>query len=217
MRGVDCQGGGRQQELEDAQGSEGHCVVLSSEGPARLQASDQSAGDPRQPVIKSEGFAVRLAGASSRITMDRARKTGKEVSEETAAKGKDMQALVVELLVTSHGREATTKTLEDGMLASSTRATKEAKLNTLLKFAAAGGFELFSLTVEKLSPILGAMKMADYRSAVTYLSEARVRHVQLQQVVSDQPNLYFKDAARAVVRGRGPVKRAPVVKLEEIV
>ena len=139
--------------------------------------------------------------------MDKAGKTGKEVSEETGAKGKDMQALVVEILGTSHGRDAAAKTLEDGMLASSTRATKEAKLNTLLKFAAAGGFELFPLTVEKLSPILGAMKMACYRSAVTYLSEARVRHVQLQHVVSDQLKLYFKDAARAIVGGRGPVRR----------
>ena len=56
MRGVDCRGCGRQQELEDAQGGEGHRVVLGSEGPARVQACDQSAGDPRRPVIKSEAL-----------------------------------------------------------------------------------------------------------------------------------------------------------------
>lgn len=121
------------------------------------------------------------------------------------------------MLSSEEGRQAAARALEDGMLAPSTRAAKEAKLNVLLRFAAAAGVDLFPITPGKLNPILGAMKLAGYRSTAAYLGEARVRHVQLRHPVPEHLKQYFKDAARSVVRGRGPVKRAPVVKLESLV
>ena len=128
-----------------------------------------------------------------------------------------MQEQVIAMLSTVEGREAAAAALTDGMLAPGTRATKEAKINTLLKFARAADFELFPLTPDTLGPILGAMKKAGYRSIETYLGEARLRHVQLLHPVSEPLKLFFKDAVRSAVRGRGPVKRAPVVVLETLV
>jgi len=60
------------------------------------------------------------------------------------------------------------------------------------------------------------MKMAGYRSTETYLREARVRHVQLRCPLTDDLKLFFRGAERSVVRGRGPVQRAPVVRPEEL-
>ena len=58
------------------------------------------------------------------------------------------------------------------MLTPGSRATKAGKLRTLICLAEVAGFELSPLTAEKLNPVLGAMKMAGYRSADSYLHEA---------------------------------------------
>ena len=55
------------------------------------------------------------------------------------------------------------------------------------------------------------------RGNAQVLVRCRCRHIQLQYLLSDSLRLFLKDAARSVVRGRGPVGRPPVVRLEELV
>ena len=62
--------------------------------------------------------------------------------------------------------------------------------------AEVAGSELLPLAAEKLSPVLGAMKLAGYRSADSYLHEVRLRHTQRGHPVSGELS--------GVLQGRGP-------------
>ena len=203
LRGTDCVSGTA--SATPGLGQEGQVgrVVLHSEGPAR-DSSGGKAAEKQVPVrIGSEGFAVKKSYEVVRcgsLGLD----GGCIEDGRGASSSAEKQEQVIEMLRTAKGKEAAAKALVDGMLTPGSRATKAGRLRTLLKFAEIAGFELFPLTAEKLNPILGAMKLAGYRSADSYLHEARQRHVQLRHPVSDELKLYFKDAVRAVVRGRGP-------------
>ena len=191
--------------------------LLTSEGPARVRAEDPR-GSAVVPVrLASEGPATARRELTRRDDAGLSASSSAGVPGAVGTTGQDKRRAVIDMLSTVEGREAAAEALEEGMFASTTRASKEVKANTMLTFAAAAGIELYPLSVEKLSPILGAMKLAGYRSTNSYLSEVRLRHVQLLHPITDQLRAFFKDAVRSVVRGRGPVRRAPVVRLEVLV
>ena len=216
LRGTDCVSGIASATPGPGQEEQFGRVVLHSEGPARESSCSKAAEKQVRVWTVSEGFSVKKSCEVVRcgsLGLD----GGCIEDGRGASSSAEKQEQVIEMLRTAKGKEAAAKALVDGMLTPGSRATKAGKLRTLLKFAEIARFELFPLTAEKLNPILGAMKMAGYRSADSYLHEARQRHVQLRHPVSDELKLYFKDAVRAVVRGRGPTRRAPVVMLEDLV
>ena len=188
---------------------------MRSEGPARVPASERVVEQQGPISLVSEGFAVkvRLSGIGGTLV---AAENGLGDSNE-ARSNLEKQEQVLLMLGTAQGKEVAAKALVEGMLTTGSRATKAGKLRTLVRFAGTAGYDLFPLTAEKLNPILGAMKVAGYRSADSYLHEARQRHVQLRHPISEDLKLYFKDAVRAIIRGRGPARRAPIVRLEELV
>ena len=168
-----------------------------------------TAMEPRSFLV-SEGFAVPRVPEPRR-----GQGCGSAVAGATSTSAAKRHK-VIEILSTKKGRDEAKEALEHGMHAESTKAVKESRLATLMRYAAVAEVELFPLTPEVLSPILGAMKLAGYKSTVTYLMEARVRHTQLHHSISESLRLYFRDAARSVVRDRGPVRRAAVVRFEDL-
>ena len=215
LRGRDCVGG-----ATSSTPGLGHPVGaglgwLVSEGPAKGPGC-QLAGpsNPNQVLCKSEGFARITPGIRSNPGR------GEAVQSIGGGEGRTGNAeklnLAIDILRTGEGRAAASESLVGGMLTPGSRATKAGKLRTLVCLAEVAGFELFPLTAEKLNPVLGAMKLAGYRSADSYLQEARLRHTQLGHPVSGELKMYFKDAVRAVVRDRGPPRRAPIVLLETL-
>ena len=64
--------------------------------------------------------------------------------------------------------------------------------------------------------VAGALDSAGYRSALSYVAELRLRHVELDFVISQALAQAFKKVNDAVTRGSGPVKKAPAVKLSTI-
>ena len=195
-------------------------VVLESDGPARGSAEVVAESDcALQPlVLQSQGLARDLGYNAPGVDLVAGFSScGSSVEPSPKGNPKVLQEKALQVLATESGRELAAEALRDGMLASSARHAKEAKLLILQRSADVAGVALYPLTLEGLEPILGSMKLAGYTSADSCLAQARVRHMQLQCLLSDSFHLFLKDAARSVVSGRGPVRRAPAVRLEELV
>jgi hypothetical protein len=75
---------------------------------------------------------------------------------------------------------------------------------------------LYPLSEETLLIVAGALDSAGYRSASSYLSELRLRHIELDFAISPALERTFKKVNDAVTRGMGPAKKAPEVKLSSI-
>ena len=60
------------------------------------------------------------------------------------------------------------------------------------------------------------MKLAGYKPADSYVSAARVRHIELKHPLTDDLRHFFRGAERAMQRGVGPVSRAPTIDPIEI-
>ena len=127
-----------------------------------------------------------------------------------------LRGKALSVLRSFEGRTAARTAFDQDVLARTTRASKDSKLGTLMLLAEQLGAPLFPVNEGTFSTILGAMKLAGYRSAEAYIREARTRHIQLQHPLPDSLRLFFKDAERSVVRNRGAVKRAPVVCMVEL-
>ena len=177
--------------------------LLTSEGPARVRAEDPR-GSAVVPVrLASEGPATARRELTRRDDAGLSASSSAGVPGAVGTTGQDKRRAVIDMLSTVEGREAAAEALEEGMFASTTRASKEAKGNAMLAFAAAAGLELCRLSAEKISPILGAMKLAGNSSTDAYSCEVRLRRVQLLRPVAERLGALLKGAARSVVRGRG--------------
>ena len=189
-------------------------AMASAKGPIvgqrPMAASAKGTAIGTRSFLLSEGFAI------PRVPEPRRGQGCGNAVAGVASSSADKRHKVIKILSTKRGRDEATEALERGMHTESTKAVKESRLATLMRYAAVAEVELFPLTPEVLSPILGAMKLAGYKSTVTYLMEARVRHTQLHHSIPESLRLYFRDAARSVVRDRGPVRRAAVVRFEDL-
>lgn len=102
--------------------------------------------------------------------------------------------------------------LEEDFQAKSSRAPKESRRRTvreLLRMDPAA--EGFKLNVESLQNLAAALKEARYKSAVIYLTEAKLVHVERGWEWSAQLDRYFKLCKASLSRAKGPSKKAPEV------
>ena len=67
------------------------------------------------------------------------------------------------------------------------------------------------LTPEKLQALAGALRTSGYKSAHTYLAEAKLAHIEKGWNWSNLLDRHFKLCTKAVKRGIGPAKKAPEV------
>ena len=73
---------------------------------------------------------------------------------------------------------------------------------------------MYPLSEATLLTVVGALDSAGKRSASSYIAELRLRHVELDFAISLALDRAFKNFNDAVTRG--PVKKAPEVKLSAI-
>ena len=148
---------------------------ILSEGPAR-PLSAKAASVITIPVAKASQAVVQVARAEQQ-------------SDSLKQKAKS-------ILSTRAGREQAAKTFEEGRLVEGSRSARKSKLETLSYFAAEAGIDLFPLNSDSFGMLLGAMKLAGYRSADTYVSAARVRHIEWRHPMSDELRQFRRSAER---------------------
>lgn len=98
--------------------------------------------------------------------------------------------------------------------AKTTLAPAAARWNTCKRFAAALSLDTTPVTTELLEGVTALLIAGGYRSGDLYLSTLKRRHIMTSHAWGDLLALEAADCRRALLRGQGVAKRAPVVKLE---
>ena len=107
--------------------------------------------------------------------------------------------------------------LEKSFSAASSKASVASKRETIQKILAALPIcnTTFPLDVYKVKALAAVLLKAGYTSAEGYLVEAKCVHIEGGWDWTPQLDRFFKMAKRACVRGKGPERRAPEVRIEK--
>ena len=111
-------------------------------------------------------------------------------------------------------RERAVKNLEAAFYANSSRAAKSSKRKTIMDILAAAK-ENYPLTPFSIKLIAATLKEAGYKSAYTYLIEAKSYHLELGHDWTHSLDRWFKLSINAAKRGMGPRKKAKEVPESE--
>eukprot|EP00435_Cladocopium_sp_Y103_P029407 s1622_g7.t1 len=103
--------------------------------------------------------------------------------------------------------------IEGDFYANSSRNAKEAKRRAVRNVLEAAFESAYPLSPDKLKLLAGAFREAGYKSADTYLVEAKTEHIEQGGEWSALLDRHFKLCVKAVKRGQGPRKKAPEVRL----
>ena len=107
--------------------------------------------------------------------------------------------------------------IEASFSAASSKASVASKRETIQKILGALPVcdTTYPLDVYKVKALAAVLIKAGYTSADSYLIEAKCVHVEEGWEWTHQPDRFFKMAKRACLRGKGPEKRAPEVRIEK--
>ena len=100
--------------------------------------------------------------------------------------------------------------LENDFYANSSRAAKRSKRKTVSDVLKAGGLS-FPLTPQSLKFIAGTLRETGYKSAYSYVVEAKVEHIERGHSWTALLDRHFKLCIKASKRGVGPRKKAKEV------
>jgi hypothetical protein len=104
-------------------------------------------------------------------------------------------------------RERAVKNLETAFYANSSRAAKSSKRKTIMDIMTAAK-ESYPLTAFSIKLIAATLKEAGYKSAYTYLIEAKSYHLEQGHEWTHSLDRWFKLSINAAKRGMGPRKKA---------
>jgi len=111
-------------------------------------------------------------------------------------------------------RERAVQNLEKAFYANSSRAAKSSKRKTIMDILTAAK-ENYPLTPFSIKLIAATLKEAGYKSAYTYLIEAKSYHLERGHEWTHSLDRWFKLSINAAKRGMGPRKKAPEVPENE--
>ena len=109
--------------------------------------------------------------------------------------------------------------LRKDFMADSSRASQKTKQEQVLAMAMeAYDSKLgpFPLTIETVENVAAAIKAVGWTSGDQYINELKLMHIEAGWDVSQQLGRALTDCKRSLKRNRGPVRRAPEFKLEDI-
>ena len=109
--------------------------------------------------------------------------------------------------------------LRGDFLAKSSRAAQRSKREQVMAMARAsvgGNRPIFPLNLDTIENVAAAIKAGGWTSGDQYLNELKLMHVEAGFEVTSQMNKLMVDCKRSLKRHRGPVKRAPEFRLDDI-
>lgn len=109
--------------------------------------------------------------------------------------------------------------LREDFMAKSSRAaqkTKREQVMAMAKEACDAGENLFPLSIITVENVSAAIKAVGWTSGDQYINELKLMHIEAGWEVSQQLDRALADCKRPLRRNRGPVKRAPEFKLDDI-
>ena len=109
--------------------------------------------------------------------------------------------------------------LRGDSLAKSSRAAQKSKREQVLAMARislAKSGPVFPLQLDTIEDVAAAIKAGGWTSGDQYLNELKLMHVEAGFEVSLQMSKLLVDCKRSIKRNRGPVRRAPEVKVDDV-
>ncbi len=102
---------------------------------------------------------------------------------------------------------------ESLVYAAGVRESKDSKFALWGQLCKLRGFAPLPLIRESIMQISAILRAAGYSSALQYLAEAKQMHLRYKQDWTEDLQLAFKDAERAIVRASGPPSKAEEVRV----
>eukprot|EP00435_Cladocopium_sp_Y103_P025735 s1995_g6.t1 len=190
--------------------------LLSS--PARRMADSQNmGGKPQTPAVfrlppaplKKPAHAIKSKRASHQDGALKRHDLPKRATVNNVSKPTLKRAVAL-----ARSKVAVTKAMKDIELdyfANSSKAAKTAKRNAVEKILAAAFKTPMPLTVDKIRVLAGTLRDCGYKSAQTYIAEAKMTHIEGGWDWPPLLDRHFRLCIKAVNRGQGPAKKAPEV------
>ena len=78
------------------------------------------------------------------------------------------------------------------------------------------GRQIFPLQLSTIEDVAAAIKAGGWTSGDQYLNELKLMHIEMGFEVNLQMNKLLVDCKRSIRRNRGPVRRAPEIRLDDV-
>ena len=117
----------------------------------------------------------------------------------------------MEVMKSKKAMKEAMESVENDYFANSGRVARSAKRHAVHSILGAAYESAMPLTPHKLQALAGALRTSGYKSAHTYLAEAKLAHIEKGWNWTNLLDRHFKLCTKAVKRGVGPAKKAPEV------
>ena len=167
------------------------------------------------------GESVREEAKDSQVKRDGApavREKQMRQDHEMPAKKRSFEE-VMDILQGECELKRARESLRGDFLAKSSKAAQRSKREQVLAMAKVSVGErghVFPLSLNTIEDVAAAIKAGGWTSGDQYVNELKMMHVEAGFEVSLQMNKLLTDCKRSLKRNRGPVKRAPEFKLDDI-
>lgn len=144
------------------------------------------------------------AAISKRKDLPKSRSTANNMSKPSLRNA-------IAVMKSKNTMKAAMKEVENDYFANSSRVARSAKRHAVKSILETAFSTAMPLSPAKLQALAGALRTSGYKSAHTYLVEAKIYHVEKGWKWSHLLDRHFKLCVKAVKRGMGPAKKAPEV------
>ena len=203
--------------------------LLSS--PARRLAEEQHLGEPlREGNMVALKLPKAVAPGTAESTEEPHTAGGvKRKTKKTPGRRKDLPKTratannmtkpslrkAISVMKSKKAMQSAMKGVENDYFANSSKVARGAKRHAVKTILETAFPAAMPLTPGKLQALAGALRTSGYKSAHTYLVEAKIFHVEKGWDWTNLLDRHFKLCVKAVRRGLGPAKKAPEVPAEQ--
>lgn len=203
--------------------------LLSS--PARRLAEEQNLDEiPKRDAMAALELPKALTAGTTEDAGEPHRVTGtKRKAEKTLGRRKDLPKSrtsannmtkpslrnAIAVMKSKKAMQRAMKGVENDYFANSSKVARGAKRHAVKTILETAFSTAMPLTPGKLQALAGALRSSGYKSAHTYLVEAKIFHVEKGWDWTSLLDRHFKLCVKAVRRGLGPAKKAPEVPAEQ--
>ena len=141
-----------------------------------------------------------------------------DFEQATTKKSRGSMAKALEIASSTETLNAARNSLVSNFWAANTVAVKKSRREDVLRlaFKIQGSTDIFPLSKTLVEGAAAALKAAGVTSGALYLNELKMIHVEKGFEVEQWLQRVFVLCNKSLTRNRGPVKRAPEVKLEDL-
>lgn len=177
--------------------------------PPLAELQESHAPSPKKGVIQKVWKGAKPPNKKKNRVPGRKDLPKQAKPSEKSAKPSRRRAL--EVMKSKKAMKEAMESVENDYFANSSRVARSAKRHAVHSILGAAYKSVMPLSPEKLRALAGALRTSGYKSAHTYLAEAKLAHIEKGWDWTNLLDRHFRLCTKAVKRGVGPAKKAPEV------